>query len=184
METRCKASAFPQWLGSLRLPHFPQPRRQNYLQTINQGVGPFYSIGVGPFYVVKGWRGITGQRAGAVTDAPGARSAVWPRSLRRSPPEQVPATGKWRDTTRRGGSRARQSEQRKTGGSHRPLRGREQSRQEPLGSCTDSWVRTIISNPSEARRLQSVGGSNSTRGRVLILPLCFWRIIRSGGRES
>ena len=53
METRCKASAFPQWLGSLRLPHFPQPRRRNHLQTINQGVGPFYSIGVGPFYVVK-----------------------------------------------------------------------------------------------------------------------------------
>ena len=64
------------------------------------------------------------------------------------------------------------------------VRGREQSLQEPLGSCADSWVRTIISNPSEARRLQSAGGSNSTRGRVLILPLCFWRIIRSGGRES
>ncbi len=53
METRCKASAFPQWLGSLRLPHFPRPRRRNHLQTINPGVGPFYSIGVGPFYVVK-----------------------------------------------------------------------------------------------------------------------------------
>ena len=26
---------------------------RNRLQTINQGVGPFYSIGVGPFYVVK-----------------------------------------------------------------------------------------------------------------------------------
>ena len=36
-----------------------------------------------------GWRGITGQRAGAVTDAPGASGAVWPRSLRRSPPEQA-----------------------------------------------------------------------------------------------
>ncbi len=56
METRCKASAFPQGLGSLRLPHFPQPRRRNHLQTINQGVGPFYSIGVGPFYVVKARR--------------------------------------------------------------------------------------------------------------------------------
>ena len=53
MGTRCKASALPRWLGSLRLPHFPQPRRRNRLQTINQGVGPFYSIGVGPFYVVK-----------------------------------------------------------------------------------------------------------------------------------
>ncbi len=30
-------------------------------------------------------RGITGQRAGAVTDAPGASCAVWPRPLRRSP---------------------------------------------------------------------------------------------------
>ena len=45
-------------------------------------------------------------------------------------------------------------------------------------------ARTIISNPSEARWLQSAGGSSSTRGRVLILPLCFWRIIRFGGRES
>ena len=35
----------------------------------------------------------------------------------------------------------------------RLLRGREQSRQEPLGSCADSWVRTIISSPSEARRV-------------------------------
>ena len=64
------------------------------------------------------------------------------------------------------------------------VRGREQSLQEPLDSCADSWLRTITSNPSEARWLQSAGGSNSTRGRVLILPLCFWRIIRSGGRES
>ena len=64
------------------------------------------------------------------------------------------------------------------------LRGREQGRQEPLDSCADSWVRTIISNPSEARRLQSAGGSNRTRGRVLILPLCFWRISRSVSRES
>ena len=31
----------PQRLGSLRLPHFPQTRRRNYLQTINQGVGSF-----------------------------------------------------------------------------------------------------------------------------------------------
>ena len=53
MGTRCKASAFPQRLGSLRLPHFPQTRRRNYLQTINQGVGPFYSIGVGSFYVIE-----------------------------------------------------------------------------------------------------------------------------------
>ena len=59
MGTRCKASALPRWLGSLRLPHFPQPRRRNRLQTINQGVGPFYSIGVGPFYVVKAIRRFT-----------------------------------------------------------------------------------------------------------------------------
>ena len=57
MGTRCKASALPRWLGSLRLPHSPQPRRRNRLQTINQGVGPFYSIGVGPFYVVKATQG-------------------------------------------------------------------------------------------------------------------------------
>ena len=31
----------------------PQPRRRIYLRTINQGVGPFYSVGVGSFYVVK-----------------------------------------------------------------------------------------------------------------------------------
>ena len=53
METRYKARGFPKRRESLRLPHFPQPRRRNHLQTINQGVGPFYSIGVGPFYVVK-----------------------------------------------------------------------------------------------------------------------------------
>ena len=29
-----------------------------HLQTINQGVGPFYSIGVGPFYVVKAIAGL------------------------------------------------------------------------------------------------------------------------------
>ena len=146
-----------------------------------------------------------------MTDAPRASVPVWPRPLLRSPPEQAKATGKWRDNIRRGGSRARQSEQRETRGispaasrhHERPeaaiqgpfvqtyswrwpgwLRGREQGRQESLGSCADSWVRTIISNPSEAGRLQSAGGSNRTRGRVLILPLCFWRISRSVGRES
>ena len=36
-----------------------------------------------------GWRGITGQRAGAVTDAPRASCAVWRRTLRWSPPEQA-----------------------------------------------------------------------------------------------
>ena len=51
--TRCKASALPPRLGSLRLPHFLQPRRRIYLRIINQGVGPIYSIRVGPFYVVK-----------------------------------------------------------------------------------------------------------------------------------
>ena len=35
VETRCKASAFPPRLGSLRLPQLPQPRRRIYLQTIN-----------------------------------------------------------------------------------------------------------------------------------------------------
>ena len=40
-----------------------------------------------------GWRGITGQRAGAVTDARGASGAVWPRPLRRSPPEQARLRG-------------------------------------------------------------------------------------------
>ena len=44
MGTRCKASALPRRLGSLRLPHSPQPRRRNRLQTINQGVGPFYVV--------------------------------------------------------------------------------------------------------------------------------------------
>ena len=161
-----------------------------------------------------GWRGITGQSAGAVTDAPRGEQ----RGLAAAP-APVPA-----GTSQGNGKMARQhsarwiagpvsqSEQPENRGNlHRPtcrhhelpeaaiqgpwvrtyswrwpgwLRGREQGRQEPLGSCADSCVHTIISNPSEARRLQSVGGSNSTRGRVLILPLCFWRIIRSGGRES
>ena len=58
METRYKPRGFPQRLGSLRLPLFPQPRRRYYLPAINLGVGPFYSIKVGSFYVVKvteGW---------------------------------------------------------------------------------------------------------------------------------
>ena len=41
VETHCKASPFPPRLGSLRLPHFPQPRRRIYLQTINPGGGSF-----------------------------------------------------------------------------------------------------------------------------------------------
>ena len=53
METRYNARGFPQRLGSLRLPLFPQPRRRYYLRTINLEVGPFYSIEVGSFYVVK-----------------------------------------------------------------------------------------------------------------------------------
>ena len=110
-----------------------------------------------------------------MTDAPGARSAVWQRPLRRSPPEQAQATWKWRDNIRRGGSGTSQSERTtgNPGGSHRPLPapqmpesaiqgpfvrtyswrwpgclcGREQSRQEPQGSCADSWRRIIILNP-------------------------------------
>ena len=39
--TRCKASPLPPRLGNLRLPHFPQPRRRIYLQTINPGGGSF-----------------------------------------------------------------------------------------------------------------------------------------------
>ena len=56
METRYKPRGFPQRLGSLRLPLFPQPRRRYYLPAINLGVGPFYSIKVGSFYVVKATR--------------------------------------------------------------------------------------------------------------------------------
>ena len=41
VETRCKASVLPPRLGSLRLPHFPQPRWRIYLQTINLGGGSF-----------------------------------------------------------------------------------------------------------------------------------------------
>ena len=37
---------------------------------------------------VRDGGGITGQRAGAVTDAHGASCAVWPRPLPRSPPEK------------------------------------------------------------------------------------------------
>ena len=35
-----------------------------------------------------------------MTDAHGASGAVWPRPLRRSPPEQGKATGKWRNNIR------------------------------------------------------------------------------------
>ena len=34
VETRCKASALPPRLGSLRLPHFPQPRRRIYFEQL------------------------------------------------------------------------------------------------------------------------------------------------------
>ena len=47
-------------------------------------------------------------------DAPGASGAVWARTLRRSPPEQAKATGKWRDRLWRGRSGASQSEQSET----------------------------------------------------------------------
>ena len=106
-----------------------------------------------------------------MTDAPGARCAVWAPPLRRSPPEQSQATGKWRDNIRCGGWQARQSERRETGwispaasrqhelpeaAIQRPLVrtyswrwpgwvwGREQSHQAPLRSCADSWLRIIL----------------------------------------
>ena len=44
-----------------------------------------------------------------MTDAHGASGAFWPRPLRRSPPEQAKATGKWRDNIRRSGSGTGQS---------------------------------------------------------------------------
>ena len=50
-----------------------------------------------------------------MTNALGASCAVWAPPLRRSPPEQSQATGKWRDNIRCGGSQARQSERRETG---------------------------------------------------------------------
>ena len=140
-----------------------------------------------------GWRGITGRSAGTVTDAHGVSCAVWPRPLRRSPPEQTQATEKWRDNIRRDGSRANQSEQRETGAisraatrhheppkaaTHGPLvrpyswrwpacvRGQKQSRQEPLGSCTDSWLRIIMLNPSAHDGCKSAGSPDSTSSRT------------------
>ena len=103
------------------------------------------------------------------------------------------ATGKWRDNIRRGGSRASQSEQRETGAISRaatrhherpeavtqgPLvrpyslrwpacvRGKKQSRQEPLGSCTDSWLRIIMLNPSAHDGCKSAGSPDSTYSRT------------------
>ena len=37
-----------------------------------------------------------------MTDAHGASSAIWPPPLRRPPPEQAKATGKWQNNIRRG----------------------------------------------------------------------------------
>ena len=59
------------------LPHCLAGR--NRLQTINQGVGPFYAIGVGPFYVVKA-------TAGRIT-------APWERGTLSTHGRREPVTG-------------------------------------------------------------------------------------------
>ena len=58
------------------LPHFPQTRRRNYLQTINQGVGLFYSIGVGSFYVIEATEAETPPSAEVVIQAKSQISEV------------------------------------------------------------------------------------------------------------
>ncbi len=150
--------------------------------------GPFGEI----CGLAAGWRGITGQRAGTVTDAPGASGAVWPRSLRRSPPEQARLRENGETTfgaVDRGPVRANngkpgRSRGRPPGTTSRPKRrprdrwcdrtlcdgrhvcGKKQSRQEPLGSCTASWLRIIMLNPSAHGGCKSAGSPDSTSSRT------------------
>ena len=158
-----------------------------------------------------GWREITGPRAGAVTDALGraARSGLGPcAGPRRSKPRLRENGETTFDAVDREPIRANNPKPER---SHRPLprhhelpeapilepfvrtyswrspgllRGREQSGQEPLRLCADSWLSIIIPNPSAHDGWNRPGGTDSTRGWVLILPLCSWRIIRCWGRES
>ena len=53
------------------------------------------------------------------------------------------------------------------------LRGREQSRQEPLGPCADSWRRIMILNPSAHDGCNRPMGADSTRGRALSFDYTF-----------
>ena len=81
VETRCKASALPPRLGSLRLPHFPQPRRRIYLQTINPGGGSFLLDRGGLFLRCQsevGHRVAGGRTAGGL---PGAAATVYSHRL-------------------------------------------------------------------------------------------------------
>ena len=83
METRYKPRGFPQRLGSLRLPLFPQPRRRYYLPAINLGVGPFYSIKVGSFYVVKA------SQTSLPMECPYC-NGMWLKPVRQNPVAKVP----------------------------------------------------------------------------------------------
>ncbi len=158
-----------------------------------------------------GWRGITGQRAGAVTDAPGASGAVWPRSLRRSPPEQARLRENGETTfgaVDRGPVRAAnngkpgRSRGRPPGTTSRPKRrSRDRWCGRTLcdgrhvcparnGAARSRWVpapipgSVLLCLTHPRTRFQSAGGANSTRGRLLILILCSSRMIRFWGRES
>ena len=119
--------------------------------------------------------GITGPRAGVVIDAHGASCAVW-RDSCAGPHRNKPGQRENGETTPgavdRGQSERTTGNRREfTGRSPAPrelpeaavqgslvrtyscrwpawLRGREQSHQEPLGSCTDSRIRIILFHPS------------------------------------
>ena len=127
-----------------------------------------------------------------MTDAPRASVAVWPRTLRRSPLEQAKATGKWRNNIRRGGSRARQSERTTgnedlLGGLPAPraarssdprtvsadvlltmagiaARGREQSRQELLGSWRIPGA--VLSSLPRPRTTLAIGRESGKHSRT------------------
>ena len=53
MRRNWTAKTFVDTFESLRIPHFPQPRRRAYLATINLEMGPFYSIDVVLFTLSK-----------------------------------------------------------------------------------------------------------------------------------
>ena len=83
--------------------------------------GPASRVVPGRRVVQKRRRGFP--RAGGRDRRPRGDLRGLARLLRRSPPEQARATGKWRDNIWRGGSRAVRANNRQPAGVHRPLLG-------------------------------------------------------------
>ena len=111
-----------------------------------------------------GWRGITGQRAGAVTDARGASGAVWPRPLRRSPPEQARLRGNGERTVAVVDRRRVRANNGKPGGSHRTLPGTTSC---PKRRPRDRWCGRTLGDVRDCR----AAGNRAARNRWVSAPI-------------